>query len=286
MSTDRIKIIECPRDAMQGFHHIIPTETKVEYINALLRVGFDVLDCGSFVSPKAVPMLADTKAVLDAIDLDHTNTKLLVIVANERGAEEAATFKQIDFIGYPFSISEQFQKRNTNHGIIDSIEILKNILAIANKAHKEVVVYLSMGFGNPYNEEWSTDLAIDWCKRLADLGIKIISLSDTIGVAKPTDIDAIFKACQSMIPNVELGAHFHTRPDNYLQNISAAYNAGCRRFDSAMRGFGGCPFASDKLTGNLPTEALLSYIRHINEPTQVIPEKFDLAYLLAGKIFI
>ncbi len=286
MSTDRIKIIECPRDAMQGFHHIIPTETKVEYINALLRVGFDVLDCGSFVSPKAVPMLADTKAVLDAIDLDHTNTKLLVIVANERGAEEAATFKQIDFIGYPFSISEQFQKRNTNHGIIDSIEILKNILAIANKAHKEVVVYLSMGFGNPYNEEWSTDLAIDWCKRLADLGIKIISLSDTIGVAKPTDIDAIFKACQSMIPHVELGAHFHTRPDNYLQNISAAYNAGCRRFDSAMRGFGGCPFASDKLTGNLPTEALLSYIRHINEPTQVIPEKFDLAYLLAGKIFV
>lgn len=286
MTTKRIKIIECPRDAMQGFHHTIPTQTKIEYINALLKVGFDVLDCGSFVSPKAVPMLADTAEVLEAIDLENTQTKLLVIVANERGAEQAVAFKQVDYIGYPFSISEQFQKRNTNHGIAESLEILKNILGIANKADKEVVVYLSMGFGNPYQEDWSTDLAINWCNQLAALGIKTISLSDTIGVANAKDITTIFEACQLQLPQVELGAHFHTRPDNYLQNISAAYLAGCRRFDSAMRGFGGCPFASDKLTGNLPTEALLSYIRHINEATNIQSSEFDKAYLMAGKIFI
>jgi len=286
MATDRIKLIECPRDAMQGFHHQIPTATKIEYINALLKVGFDVLDCGSFVSPKAVPMLADTAEVLNAIDLQNTDTKLLVIVANERGAEQAATFKQVDYIGYPFSISEQFQRRNTNHGIDESVETLKNILNIANKANKEVVVYLSMGFGNPYNDEWSTKIAIDWCLRLAELGVKTISLSDTIGVANAEDITTIFSACQKQLPGVELGAHFHTRPDNYLQNISAAYKAGCRRYDSAMRGFGGCPFASDKLTGNLPTEALLSYIRHIDEPTQIKTNEFDSAYLMAGRIFI
>jgi hydroxymethylglutaryl-CoA lyase len=286
MATDRIKLIECPRDAMQGFHHQIPTATKIEYINALLKVGFDVLDCGSFVSPKAVPMLADTAEVLNAIDLQNTDTKLLVIVANERGAEQAATFKQVDYIGYPFSISEQFQRRNTNHGIDESVETLKNILNIANKANKEVVVYLSMGFGNPYNDEWSTKIAIDWCLRLAELGVKTISLSDTIGVANAEDITTIFSACQKQLLGVELGAHFHTRPDNYLQNISAAYKAGCRRYDSAMRGFGGCPFASDKLTGNLPTEALLSYIRHIDEPTQIKTNEFDSAYLMAGRIFI
>lgn len=286
MTTKRIKIIECARDAMQGFHHMIPTETKIEYINTLLKVGFDVLDCGSFVSPKAVPMLADTAEVLNAINLEQSHTKLLVIVANERGAEQAATFKQVDIIGYPFSISEQFQKRNTNHGINESIETLKHILTIAKNANKEVVVYLSMGFGNPYNEEWSTDLAINWCNQLAELGVKTISLSDTIGVAKANDIKTIFEACQVKLPSVELGAHFHTRPDNYLQNISAAYLAGCRRFDSAMRGFGGCPFASDKLTGNLPTEALLSYIRHIGEATDIQSSEFDKAYLMAGRIFI
>jgi hydroxymethylglutaryl-CoA lyase len=286
MATDRIKLIECPRDAMQGFHHQIPTATKIEYINALLKVGFDVLDCGSFVSPKAVPTLADTAEVLNAIDLQETATKLLVIVANERGAEQAATFKQVDYIGYPFSISEQFQRRNTNHGIDESIETLKNILNIAKNANKEVVVYLSMGFGNPYNDDWSTKIAIDWCVRLAELGVKTISLSDTIGVANAEDIATIFKACQKQLPGVELGAHFHTRPDNYLQNIAAAYKAGCRRYDSAMRGFGGCPFASDKLTGNLPTEALLSYIRHIGEPTEINTSEFDTAYLMAGRIFI
>jgi len=286
MSTDRIKLIECPRDAMQGFHHEIPTTTKIEYINALLKVGFDVLDCGSFVSPKAVPMLADTEDVLNGLDLKNIDTKLLVIVANERGAEQAAAFKQINYIGYPFSISEQFQRRNTNHGIIESIETLKNILNIASSENKEVVVYLSMCFGNPYNDEWSTKLAIDWCIRLAALGVKTISLSDTIGVANAEDITTIFLACQKQLPDVELGAHFHTRPDNYLQNIAAAYKAGCRRFDSAMRGYGGCPFASDKLTGNLPTEALLSYIRHIGEPMQIKTSEFDIAYLMAGRIFI
>lgn len=271
---------------MQGFHNLIPTENKIEYINALLKVGFDVLDCGSFVSPKAVPMLADTAEVLDAIETDHSNTKLLVIVANERGAEQASEYGKVDYIGYPFSISEQFQLRNTNHTLQQSLAVLKNIQKTGAETGKEIVVYLSMGFGNPYKEEWSTGIAVDWCKRIADMGVKTISLSDTIGVAKPQDITSIFEQCISVLPEVEFGAHFHTRPDNFLTNISSAYNAGCRRFDSAMRGFGGCPFATDELTGNLPTESLLLFLKEVGESNRISQEAFDKAFQLAGRIFI
>lgn len=282
----RMKLVECPRDAMQGFHHPISTKDKIEYLNALLKVGFHTIDCGSFVSAKAVPQLADTSEVLGSIDRDKHGTRLLVIVANERGAEEAAEFDNVDVVGFPFSISEEFQVRNTHQTISEATDRLKAIDKICKASGKDFLVYLSMGFGNPYKDEWSPAIAIDWCKKLADIGIKNINLADTIGVAKREDISAIFKACLKDIPNVEFGAHFHTRPDNYLQNISAAYEAGCRSFDSAIKGFGGCPFATDKLTGNLPTESLLSYLSHIGESTGIKQKEFDEAFMIAGRIFV
>jgi hydroxymethylglutaryl-CoA lyase len=281
-----VKLVECPRDAMQGFKHHIPTEIKIQYLDALLKVGFDTIDCGSFVSEKAVPQLADTPKVLNSISREKNGSKLLVIVANERGAEEACAFENVDIIGFPFSISERFQLRNANQDIAGATERLKAIKTIAEKSGKELLVYLSMGFGNPYNDAWSTDIAIDWCKKLSALGIKNINLSDTIGIANKEDIRVIFEACLKDIPGVEFGAHFHTRPDNYLQNISSAYEAGCRRFDSAIKGFGGCPFAEDKLTGNLPTESLISYLNHIGESGNIRQEFFDKAYMMAGTVFV
>jgi hydroxymethylglutaryl-CoA lyase len=281
-----VKLVECPRDAMQGFHHQISTEDKIEYINALLKVGFDALDCGSFVSAKAVPQLADTDIVLNRIDRDTHGTKLLVIVANERGAEEASAFENVDVIGFPFSISEQFQLRNTNQRLTEALNRLKTIKSISEDANKQLLIYLSMGFGNPYKDEWSTSIAIDWCKKLADMGIRQINLSDTIGVAVPSDIQTIFKACLQEMPSVDFGAHFHTRPDNYLANITAAYDSGCRSFDAAIKGFGGCPFATDKLTGNLPTEALLTFLNDKGEQTSINQERFDAAYALASRIFV
>jgi hydroxymethylglutaryl-CoA lyase len=281
-----VKLVECPRDAMQGFHRPIPTEEKIEYINALLRVGFDALDCGSFVSAKAVPQLADTDKVLKGISREKGKTKLLVIVANERGAEEACAYDNIDMIGFPFSISEQFQLRNTNQGREGAITRLKEIRSICEQANKQLLVYLSMGFGNPYNEPWSDRIAVDWCKRLAANGVSSINLSDTIGVAKKEDISSIFTTCMKEVGGVDFGAHFHTRPDNYLQNISAAYEAGCRSFDAAMKGFGGCPFATDKLTGNLPTESLLSYLEGIGEQTGINKLYFEEAFTLAGRVFV
>jgi hydroxymethylglutaryl-CoA lyase len=281
-----VQLVECPRDAMQGFHHHIATEDKITYINALLKAGFDTLDCGSFVSAKAVPQLADTKDVLSRIDRERNGTKLLVIVANERGAEQASELDNVDVIGFPFSISEQFQLRNTNQGIQGAIHRLQEIKSICETSKKQLLVYLSMGFGNPYKDPWSTDIAVDWCKKLADLGVANINLSDTIGIAKPVDIGTIFKSCLEDLPAVNFGAHFHTRPDNYLQNISAAYEAGCRRFDSAIKGFGGCPFAEDELTGNLPTESLIAYLRDIGETTSIRQAQFDEAYAIASRIFV
>lgn len=282
----RVKLVECPRDAMQGFHHPISTEDKIAYLNALLKVGFHTIDCGSFVSAKAVPQLADTSEVLRSISRDKQGTRLLVIVANERGAGEASEFDNVDIVGFPFSISEEFQVRNTHQTISEAINRLKSIKQICKDTGKEFLVYLSMGFGNPYKDEWSPAIAVDWCHKLADMGIRNINLADTIGVAKKEDISTIFKACLNDIPNVEFGAHFHTRPDNYLQNIAAAYEAGCRSFDSAIKGFGGCPFAADKLTGNLPTESLLSYLSHIGEPTGIRQKEFDEAFTIAGRIFV
>ena len=280
-----VKIVECPRDAMQGFHHAIPTHLKIEYLNALLKVGFDTLDCGSFVSPKAVPMLADTEQVLNGIDAIENNTKLLVIIANIRGAENASKHEKVSYWGYPFSISNQFQLRNTNLHIEESYTLLENIQQLADIHKKEVVAYLSMGFGNPYNEDWSIALALDWCKKIANLGVKNISLSDTIGVAKPSDIEKLFHECQKALPNVEFGAHLHTRPDNYLENINSAYLAGCRKFDTAINGLGGCPFANDKLTGNLPTENLLHFLTQLNIHNNINTSNFNLALTLAQKVF-
>lgn len=280
------KVIECPRDAMQGLDYHISTENKIRYINQLLKVGFDVLDCGSFVSPKAVPMLADTAEVLENIEWQQSDTKLLVIVANEKGADKAVTYEQVSYLGYPFSISEQFQMRNTNHNQEESLETLANILNIAGNAGKEVVVYLSMGFGNPYGETWSPDLTIAWAKRIAAMGVKTISLSDTIGMAKPADINYVFTECVNALPDIEFGVHLHTRPDNYLENITAAYDAGCRRFDGAIKGFGGCPFASDALTGNLPTEALIRFLHEKEAQLRVDDIAFAKAYSIAATIFV
>jgi hydroxymethylglutaryl-CoA lyase len=281
-----IKIVECPRDAMQGFHNFIPTESKINYINALLKVGFYAIDCGSFVSPKAIPHLADTHEVIQNLESELSASKLLVIVANERGAEEACQYNKISTIGFPFSISEQFQLRNTNQSTEKAIVKLKNIQKICDEAGKELLVYLSMGFGNPYNEFWSIELALDWCKKLSDYGIKFINLSDTIGQAKENDITELFKNCQSQLTHIEFGAHFHTRPDNYLKNISAAYQAGCIKFDAAINGLGGCPFAADKLTGNLPTEHLLDYLNSQNIDLKINSEAFQNALVLANKTFL
>lgn len=280
-----IRIIECPRDAMQGFHHAISTDTKINYLNQLLKVGFDILDCGSFVSPKAVPQLADTKLVLQNIDSIKNHTQLLVIVANERGAEEAVSFDNVSFIGFPFSISESFQKRNTNQGMDDALIRLKNLSHIASEANKPLVVYLSMGFGNPYGEHYSVDLALEWCKKIADLGVQTISLSDTVGVAKENDIKLLFQKCNSEIKEVEFGAHFHTQYQASIKPIEIAYNAGCRRFDSALKGFGGCPFATDKLLGNLPTEILLDYMDSIQEKSNIQREEFNKAKEMAEQVF-
>ena len=281
---NQVKIVECSRDAMQGFSRIIPTDLKIEYINSLLEVGFDTIDCGSFVSARAVPQLADTSEVLAKINKTNNHTKLLSIIANERGAETACSFENIDLIGFPFSISETFQLRNTRQTTNQAFDRLKAIQNIATKHNKKFLVYLSMGFGNPYKDEWSVELAIDWCNRIASEGITRINLSDTIGVASANDVRSLFEGVKG-INKVEFGAHLHTRPDNYLQNLKAAYDSGCRKFDSAIKGFGGCPFAADKLTGNLPTEMLLDYLESVQEPVKINKLKFSNALLLASKVF-
>ncbi|MCZ2130230.1 MAG: hydroxymethylglutaryl-CoA lyase [Bacteroidia bacterium] len=279
-----VKIIECPRDAMQGIHNQIPTVLKIEYINALLSCNFDILDCGSFVSSQAIPQLADTKQVLQNID-DKGNTKLLVIIANLRGAEEACQIAKIDYLGYPFSVSDTFQRRNTNHGREESYELLGQIQHLAIQSGKEVVAYISMGFGNPYKEAWSVELVEEWVSKIIALGIRQISLSDTIGKASPHDITTLFSHLIPKFPEIEFGAHLHTRPDNWLHNVEAAYQAGCRRFDGAIKGFGGCPFAEDKLTGNLPTEKLISFLEAVDETLRIDKKKLEDALLLASRVF-
>ncbi len=271
---------------MQGFHSFIKTDDKIAYINQLLKVGFYALDCGSFVSAKSVPHLADTASVLNNIDNSVNGTKLLVITANERGATEACTFKNVSTLGFPFSISEQFQLRNTKQNFQQATTTLTKINELCLQANKELLVYLSMGFGNPYGEPWSVELAFDWCAKLAEIGVNQINLSDTIGKAQAEDISKLFELCLNQLPQVEFGAHFHTRPDNYLENIQAAYHAGCRKFDTAIKGFGGCPFATDKLTGNLPTEDLLRYFDDINETSSIDKNAFTQAFNFASGIFI
>lgn len=255
-----VKIVECPRDAMQGIKEFfIDTDVKAKYINKLLKVGFDTIDFGSFVSPKAIPQMRDTAKVLNKLDLGSTKSKLLAIVANERGTKDVCQFEEIDYIGYPFSISETFQLRNTNATIDQSLKRLGNIQRLSEKHDKELVVYISMGFGNPYGDEWNVDIVQKWVDLLADMGIKILSLSDTIGVANKETIEYLFNNLIPPHPDVEFGAHFHTRPDEWEEKIDAAFRNGCRRFDGAIKGYGGCPMAKDDLTGNMPTEKMLKY---------------------------
>jgi len=256
-----MKIIECPRDAIQGLHQYIPTEKKIAYINQLLASNlFDTIDFGSFVSPKAIPQMADTKGVLSGGNLFESKTKLLAIIANERGAKEASSYERISYLGYPFSVSETFQLRNTNATIAESLERVKAIQDICEKASKQLVLYISMGFGNPYGDVWNAEIVLEWVEKLKQSGIKIFSLSDTVGVANPESIKYLFENLIPQHPDLEFGAHLHTTPDTWKEKIESAYHAGCRRFDGAILGYGGCPMAADELVGNMPTENLLSFI--------------------------
>jgi hydroxymethylglutaryl-CoA lyase len=281
---DKIKVIECPRDAMQGIKDFIPTEKKVQYIQSLLRVGFDTIDFGSFVSPKAIPQMVDTAQVLDQLDLSKTESKLLAIIANTRGAQDASVHQAIDYLGYPFSISENFQMRNTHKTIAQSVVTLSEILDIADKTNKEVVVYISMGFGNPYGDPWNVDIVGEWTERLSKMGVKILSLSDTIGSSDPENINYLFSNLIPKYPQIEFGAHLHTTPTTWFEKVDAAYKAGCKRFDGAIQGFGGCPMAKDELTGNMPTEKLLSYFTQ-NKVSNLNALSFESAYNEATKIF-
>ena len=279
---EKVKLVECPRDAMQGIHEFISTEKKIAYINSILKCGFDTVDFGSFVSPKSIPQMRDTAEVLQNLDLSYISApqslnssprgttaggerssregaRLLAIVANTRGAEDAIAFDEITYLGFPFSISETFQQRNTNSSIAESLKRVEEIQSLCLKKNKQLLIYISMGFGNPYGDIWNVGIVEEWVKKLSQLGIKIFALADTIGVSNPENITYLFSNLIPAFPQLEIGAHLHTTPDKWEEKVEAAYNAGCRRFDSAIKGYGGCPMATDQLTGNMPTENLLSY---------------------------
>ena len=280
-----VKLIECPRDALQGLKAFVPTKLKANYIQSLLRVGFDTLDFGSFVSPKAIPQMRDTKEVLDKLDLSSTRTKLLSIVANLKGAKMASSIDSIDYLGFPFSISENFQMRNTHKTISESETVLRDILEIAQKKSKKLVVYMSMAFGNPYGDPWDVDIVGEWTNRLHSVGVEILSLSDTIGSSKPESISYLFSNLIPKFPHIEFGAHLHTHPNSWYEKLNAAYKAGCYRFDGAIQGFGGCPMASDSLTGNMPTEKMISYFNTEKIKTNLNVLAFESAYNEASKLF-
>ena len=285
MLENKIKITECPRDAMQGIHEFIPTQVKIDYINKLIECGFDTIDFGSFVSPNAIPQMRDTAEVLSKLNL-NSNTKLLAIVANERGANEACAFDEINYLGFPFSISEEFQKRNTNSSIEETLKRVEAIQTKVIQANKKLVLYISMGFGNPYEEKWSPDLVLNWAERLYKLfDIQILALSDTIGSAKISDIEFLFQTLIPNLPHIEFGAHMHVRPENAMSIIEAAFSAGCRRFDGAIRGFGGCPMAKDDLTGNMPTEKLIEFCNQNKIYTGVDYIKFQNAITASSLVF-
>jgi hydroxymethylglutaryl-CoA lyase len=270
---------------MQGIKTFIPTANKVTYIQSLLRVGFDSIDFGSFVSPKAIPQMQDTAEVLAQLDLSQTKSKLLAIIANTQGAEAACNFPEIQYLGFPFSISENFQMRNTHKTISQSLVSLQEILNLADAKNKQVIAYLSMGFGNPYGDPWNTEIVGEWTEKLAGMGVKIVSLSDTIGSSTPEVISYLFSNLIPAYPTIEFGAHLHTTPDSWFEKIDAAYKAGCLRFDGAIQGFGGCPMATNHLTGNMPTEKLLSYFTAQKATTNLSPMSFESAYNEASKVF-
>jgi len=285
MPNSKIKIIECPRDAMQGIKQFIPTDKKIRYLQSLLGCGFDTLDFGSFVSPKAIPQMVDTAEVLANLDLSKTNSKLLSIVANVRGAQDAVQHPEIDYLGFPFSISENFQMRNTHKTIAQSVETLQEIFNLAASANKEVVTYISMGFGNPYGDPWDVDIVGEWTEKLAKMGAKILSLSDTVGSSDPETITYLFSNLIPTYPDIEFGAHLHTTPTKWHEKIAAAYTSGCRRFDGAIQGFGGCPMAKDDLTGNMPTEKMLSYFTSEKVECDVNWMAFEASYNKATELF-
>ena len=280
-----IHITECPRDAMQGIKQLIPTDLKVEYINQLLKVGFKTIDFGSFVSAKAIPQMQDTADVLKQLDLSATKSKLLAIIANSRRAQDACSFDEVNYLGFPFSISETFQQRNTNSSIAESLSRVEEIQELCLKHNKKLLVYISMAFGNPYGDAWHADIAIDWCKKLSALGIKDLALADTTGSSTPETIAQLFSALLPELKNVELGAHLHSTPDKYLEKIKAAYDSGCRNFDVAVHGFGGCPMAKEELTGNIATESLESFALDQKIDLGLNTNELHKSYELSWKIF-
>lgn len=281
-----IQVVECPRDAMQGIAEFIPTEMKAEYINMLLKVGFHTIDFGSFVSPKAIPQMRDSAAVLSKLNLDDTNSKLLAIVANNRGAEQAASFDEIQYLGYPFSISETFQQRNTKCSIEDSLILVDQMQNLATQQNKELVVYLSMAFGNPYGEDWHPDIVAKWTEVITNMGVKTLALSDTIGVSTKETISPLFSQLIPEFKEVTFGAHLHTTAETWHDKVLSAYQSGCTRFDTAIQGFGGCPMATDALTGNMPTEKMLSFLNEHKEVSGLNALAFESAYNKAREVFL
>ena len=279
-------IVECPRDAMQGWAHFIPTEKKITYLNQLLKVGFDVLDFGSFVSAKAIPQLADTHEVVRKLDMNNTKTKLLAIIANTRGAQDAVQYDEITYLGFPFSISETFQLRNTNKTIAESLKQVEEIQQLCVSHNKKLVIYISMGFGNPYGDDYSAETAIYWFKKLNEMGIDIIAMADTVGVAKPDTIEYIYKHLISEFPGVDIGAHFHSTSSTWEEKIDAAYQNGCMRFDSSLKGIGGCPMAEDELVGNIATENMLQWAIKNQIDLKLDRNAFAESMIMANEVFI
>lgn len=280
-----IKLIECPRDAMQGWEDFIPTEKKIEYINSLLKVGFDTIDFGSFVSPKAIPQMADTKEVVKGLKVQNTRTKLLAIIANLRGAEDAVVFDEISCLGFPFSVSETFQQRNTNSSIEQSLIRVQEIQDLCLRKKKQLVIYISMGFGNPYSDPYSEEIVFEWVNKMVAMGIQIISLADTVGLAKSEQVLAMTKYLVDSLPRVEIGVHLHSRPDNWKEKLEAAVKAGCKRFDGALKGIGGCPMAEDELVGNMNSERMINYFVENNFPTGIDREALEVSLRIANEIF-
>jgi hydroxymethylglutaryl-CoA lyase len=281
-----IKLIECPRDAMQGWPHFIATDKKIEYINALLKVGFDTIDFGSFVSPKAIPQMADTAHVLKGLHMENTRSKLLAIIANKRGAEEALVHDEISYLGFPFSISETFQQRNTHSSILSSFDTVSEIQNLCIKNKKELVVYISMGFGNPYGDLYDESIVFEWVNKMAELDIRIISLADTVGLATKEQVSSVTKYVIDSLPEIEIGVHLHSAPHNRKEKLDAAFEAGCRRFDAAIKGIGGCPMAGDDLVGNMDTEIMVSHFMNTGSSIDIDLAQLGICNRLAANIFI
>jgi hydroxymethylglutaryl-CoA lyase len=283
---EALSLIECPRDAMQGWPHLIPTEKKIQYLNALLQCGFDTLDFGSFVSPKAIPQMADTAEVVKKLDLSNTNTKLLAIIANERGAAEAVCYDQVSYLGFPFSISETFQQRNTNSSVDESLKRVEDIQELCIKNKKELVVYISMGFGNPYGDLYNEEIVMNRTKQITELGVKIISIADTVGLATANEVSTLMKNIIPAFSNIEVGVHLHSSPADREARIEAALSAGCTRFDAAIKGIGGCPMAGNDLVGNMDTEVMLHYFESKGYELNIDKVALQKCCLLANEIFV